>query len=41
MYVTFPVDEKVKARFDAVCKSLEITYEETFEMALIESGYDV
>lgn len=41
MYIAFPVDEKVKARLDSVCKSLGITYEEWFETALIESEYDV
>ena len=28
MYIAFPVDEQVKARLDAVCKSLGIIYEE-------------
>jgi hypothetical protein len=37
MYITFPVDEKIKARLDSVCKSLEVTYEEWFETALIDS----
>lgn len=41
MYIAFPADEKVKARLDAVCKSLGITYEEWFGTALIESEYDV
>jgi len=41
MYITFPADEKVKARLDAVCKSLNITYEEWFETVLIESEHDV
>jgi len=41
MFITFPADEKVKARLDAVCKSLGITYEEWFETALIESEYDI
>jgi hypothetical protein len=41
MYIAFPADEKVKARLDAVCKSLGITYEEWFETALIESEHDV
>jgi len=41
MCITFPADEKVKARLDAVCKSKGITYEEWFETALIESEYDI
>ena len=41
MYIAFPADEKAKARLDAVCKSLGITYEEWFETAFIESEYDV
>ena len=41
MYIAFPVDEKVKARLDAVCKSLNISLEEWFETALIESEHDV
>lgn len=41
MFITFPADDKVKARLDAVCKSLGITYEEWFETVLIESEYDV
>jgi predicted transcriptional regulator len=41
MYITFPADDKVKARLDAVCKSLEITYEKWFETALLESEHDV
>ncbi|KUO72342.1 MAG: hypothetical protein APF81_21815 [Desulfosporosinus sp. BRH_c37] len=41
MYITFPADDKVKARLDAVCKSLNITYEEWFETALIKSEYDI
>ena len=41
MYITFPADEKVKARLDAVCESLGITYEEWLRRALIESEYDV
>lgn len=40
MFITFPVDEKVKAWLDAVCKSLGITYE-WFETALRESEFDV
>ena len=34
MYIAFPADEKVKARLDAVCKSLNISLEEWFETAL-------
>jgi len=41
MFIAFPADEKVKARLDAVCRSLGITYEEWFETALIESEHDV
>jgi len=41
MYIAFPADEKVKARLDAVCKSLNITLQEWFEKALSESEYDV
>ena len=41
MYIAFLADEKVKARLDAVCKSLGITYEEWFETALLESEHDV
>ncbi|MHB8124186.1 MAG: hypothetical protein ACYDEJ_00865 [Desulfitobacteriaceae bacterium] len=37
MYIAFPADEKVKARLDAVCKSLNITLQEWFETALKES----
>lgn len=37
MFIAFPVDKKVKARLDSVCKSLEVTYEEWFETALIDS----
>lgn len=41
MFIAFPVDDKIKARLDAVCKSLGITYEEWFDTALRESEYDV
>ena len=41
MYIAFPADEKSKARLDAVCKSLGITYQEWFETALMESEYVV
>lgn len=41
MFVTFPADEKVKARLDSVCKSIGITYEQWFEKALIGSEYYV
>jgi len=41
MYIAFPADEKVKARLEAVCKSLNISLEEWFETALIESEHDV
>ena len=41
MYIAFSADEKVEARLDAVCKSLNISLEEWFETALIESEYDI
>jgi hypothetical protein len=41
MYIAFPADSKVKARLEAVCKSLNISLEEWFETALIESEHDV
>ncbi|KJR48429.1 MULTISPECIES: hypothetical protein [Desulfosporosinus] len=41
MYIAFPADEKVKARLEAVCKSLNISLGEWFETALIESEHDV
>lgn len=41
MFITFPGDEKVKARLDSVCKSLDLTYEQWFEKALKDSEYDV
>ena len=41
LYIAFPADEKVKARLDAVFKSLNISLEEWFETALIESEHDV
>lgn len=41
MYLAFPTDEKVKARLDAVCKSLNLSLEEWFEAALKASEFDV
>ena len=41
MYLAFPADEKIKARLDAVCKSLNISLEEWFETALKASEFDV
>lgn len=41
MYIAFPADEKVKARLEAVCKSLNISLEEWFETALKASEFDV
>jgi len=41
MYIAFPADEKVKARLEAVCRSLNISLEEWFETALIESENDI
>jgi len=41
MYIAFPADEKVKARLDAVCKSLNISLDQWFETALKASEFDV
>lgn len=41
MYIAFPADEIIKARLEAVCKSLNISLEEWLETALITSEYDV
>lgn len=41
MFITFPANEKIKARLDSVCQSLGITYEEWFEKALVDSEFDV
>ena len=41
MYIVFPGNEKVKARLDAVCKSLDISLEEWFATALKTSEFDV
>jgi hypothetical protein len=41
MYIAFPADKKVKARLDAVCKSLNITLQEWFEKALLVSEFEV
>ena len=41
MYLAFPADEKVKARLDAVCKSLNISLDQWFETALKASEFDV
>ncbi|GAB6152938.1 hypothetical protein JCM17380_16880 [Desulfosporosinus burensis] len=41
MYLAFPVNEKIKARIDAVCLSLNISLEEWFETALKASEFDV
>jgi len=41
MYIAFPADEKAKARLDAVCKSLGITYEEWFETAFRSSDGEI
>jgi len=41
MFIAFPADEKVKARLDAVCKSLNISMEDWFESALKASEFDV
>lgn len=32
---------RIKARLNAVCEALGITYKEWFEMALLESEYDI
>ena len=41
MSIAFPADEKVIARLDAVCESLNISLEEWFETALKASEFDV
>ncbi len=41
MFITFPADEKIKARLDAVCKSLGVTYEQWFSKAIADSEFDV
>jgi len=41
MFIAFSADEKVKARLDAVCNSLGITYEEWFDTVLRESEFDM
>ena len=41
LFITFPADEKVKTRLDAVCKFQGVTYKKWFETALIESEHDV
>ncbi|MDQ7092513.1 hypothetical protein REC12_02795 [Desulfosporosinus sp. PR] len=41
MYIAFPIDEKVKARLEAVCKSFNVSLEEWFESALKASEFDV
>ena len=41
MYLAFPADEKIKARLDAVCKSLNISLDQWFETALKASEFDV
>jgi hypothetical protein len=41
MFIAFPAAEKVKARLDSVCKSLNISLEGWFEKALSESEFDV
>ena len=40
MYLAFQADEKVKARLDAVCKSLNISLDQWFETALKASEFD-
>ena len=40
MYIAFPADVKVKARLDAVCKSLNISLDQWFETALKASEFD-
>jgi len=39
--IMYIADEKVKARLEAVCKSLNISLEQWFETALIESEHDI
>ncbi|KJR46480.1 hypothetical protein UF75_3145 [Desulfosporosinus sp. I2] len=41
MYIAFPADEKTKAQLDAVCESLNISLQDWFETALIESEHDI
>lgn len=41
MYISFPADEKVKVRLDAICDSLNISLEEWFKNAIRASEYDV
>lgn len=41
MYISFPADEKVKARLDAICESLNISLGEWFETAMRASEFDV
>lgn len=41
MHIIFPADGKLKARLDAVCKSLNMTYDQWFEAALRESEFQM
>ncbi|WP_425803153.1 hypothetical protein ACHOLT_17270 [Desulfitobacterium sp. Sab5] len=41
MFIIFPGDEKIKARLDSICKSLDLTYEQWFQKAIKDSEYDV
>jgi len=41
MFIAFPADEEVKARLEAVCKSLNISLEEWFHTSLKTSEFDV
>ena len=42
LFITFPANEKIKARLDSVCKSLNITFEEWFDTAALKaSEFDV
>ncbi|WP_088226060.1 hypothetical protein [Desulfosporosinus sp. FKB] len=41
MFIVFPADKKIKERLDAVCKSLNVSFEEWFESALKASEFDV
>lgn len=41
MFIVFPADEKVKARLEVVCKSLNISLDEWFQTALKAAEFDV
>ena len=41
MFIAFPVDEKTKARLEAVCNTFNISIEDWFMAALKASEFDV